>query len=183
MLIIEGTDLVGKTTLCKKLVAALANRGYVYRHLSRLPESFDHFRDYVPLMARKTVCDRFHMSEVAYATARGERPRVSQEVYRLLDAKVRLLGGFTVVITALPKLLEERRQRVERNEMYGIDAICHANTVFNQCVMQTFEKYQTDCDFHIHCNEENPWPNEGQAAQIIERYVARQNLWQNLSRE
>lgn len=166
MLIIEGTDLVGKTTLAQTLTKRLAYSGYVYSHFTRLPRGFDYCWDYIARASRRVVQDRFHMSEWAYSQARDdpEPSPLSCEKYRVIDGYLRSIGAFTVVILAEESLI---RSRLGREEMYDIDVILKAQNSF---------KYLTttracDYDLVIKCDERNPWPDD---QRILSAYLARQ---------
>lgn len=168
MLIIEGGDLVGKTTVCKKLCSYLylQKGGYVYQHLSRLPSGFDRCKGYMALASRCSVRDRFHMSEIIYAKVRKENTALSPERYRLIDAHLRMLGAYTVVITAEEELIKARSRD---DEMYSMAQILRANEYFNtklECWM--------DCDAHFHCTVEKPFLTKQDLDHIIDAYARRQ---------
>jgi hypothetical protein len=172
MLIVEGADLVGKTHLCKKFLMALAPEGYRYAHFSRLPRDFDYMSDYCAAACRRIVQDRFHMSEPVYAEVRGDESFLTDENYRLVDAWLRGYGATTVVITAHDSLLAKRYAERDREEMYGLDKICHANQLY----LDITESHDLrDWDFHFHCNKEKPWVTEDQLMLVLEAYSARQS--------
>jgi len=168
MLIVEGTDLVGKTTFCHKLLDALnahpeLGNAYQYQHLTRLPPGFHRYWGYLPRMGRNLVQDRFHDSEMAYCYGRDENCMLTEETYQLVQAQLDLLGAYKVVITATENLLEERFKRKHKDEMYTISVIQRANEWF----IDNGSRF--DCE--ISCNGSNLWPEIGE---IVERYVARQ---------
>lgn len=70
MLIIEGADNVGKTTIAKRLAERL---GYEYRHEGPPPVGVDVVRYYLERMHDDVVQDRFHWGEIVYGalTDRG----------------------------------------------------------------------------------------------------------------
>lgn len=178
MLIVEGTDLVGKTTFAQKLVKALHSDGYVYRHMTRLPIGFVHPIDYFPLAMRRAVYDRFHMSEIAYAAARGDDTDLCPERYRLVDAYLRGLGAYTVVIVADDELIKERWGR---DEMYDQSTVHRANAAFKEvtkteAMMDNAElfKYDVDCDMVIYCSKHMPYPTDDHVNDVLEKYRMRQ---------
>lgn len=162
MLIIEGADLVGKTTLAHKLVKELD--GHVYKHFSRLPESFDYFWGYVENAVTHSVQDRFHMSEVPYALCRGEEPRVRN--YEMLSAYLRChCCAFTVVLYAEDRLIEERY--VAEREMYDLSQVLSANRWFYDVDAGKF-----DMRFHYR-KDRKQWPDDEDIELILRRYRER----------
>lgn len=178
MLIVEGTDLVGKTTFCRKLLEHLP--AHIYAHFSRLPPQFDYYWGYVDRMSRHVVQDRFHMSELAYAWARGEEPHISPEQYRLIDAELRRLGAYTVLVVVDDRALLKDRMRV--GEMYDFDTICKANDRF--CGLWDGEfgnHYIVDIDYTARCSSTKPFPNEDDVTNVLAAYRARQLLIDELN--
>jgi hypothetical protein len=196
MLIIEGPDLVGKTTLCKRLLEYLNREqlsggisplGYIYSHFTRLPRGFDYYWDYVNRMSTKIVQDRFHLSEIIYSQVRGEsRSPLTPEMYRLVDAQLRLLGGFTVVVTAEPHLIQSRYEARKETEMYNLDKVMQALELFRSLGSpgSGFEHlgYYPDIDMHLHCHEDMPYVSDHWIGQVAQRYLARQSQCRRIAR-
>lgn len=141
MIIIEGPDLAGKTTLCKELVKRIP--GSIYQHLSRLPEDFDVYHGHVGLMPMghpRVIQDRLYMSEVAYGNVCRGSTKIDTETYRLLDAHARLVGAVHVLLLPDSATIKERWRE---NEMYDL------NTVLKVC--DEYERIATlpavDIDF------------------------------------
>lgn len=64
LIVIEGPDKTGKTTLAKAIAQQL---GYEYKHFSAPKGSpADEYIDFLLALKRPTVCDRFHLSELVY---------------------------------------------------------------------------------------------------------------------
>ena len=181
MLIVEGTDLVGKTTLCHRLLEQVRKTelgdGHVYRHFTRLPKGFRFPQDYLTHAHRRTVQDRFHMSEIAYAFARGQDcSPLCAEKYRVVDGYLRLLPAVTVVVAAKPEVLEARYQQhvaAGREEMYDILTVLNANQAFCYLMKGNFqfgdETYSPDCDVTYYVEKEDQWPAED--AELVEKVV------------
>lgn len=166
MLIVEGSDRVGKTTLCQKLVKYLGNSGpWMYRHFGPLPPGWTHPWDYFPAMSRHVVQDRFHLSEWAYRTAEGDtKLTFSSEMYRLVDARLRLLGSVTVVITADAKIIRQRS---------GNSTAITANILF-----MNVPKYY-DVDFCYH--GEKVSDDDAFIEKVLKLYRERQELTKHAS--
>ena len=169
MLIVEGPDGVGKTTLCRSLLEKLP--GHVYAHFSRLPPDFDYYWGYLDRASRRVVQDRFHMSEVAYAIARGEQPRIDPETYRLVDARLRQLGAYTVLVTADQGLIESRW---DPTQMYDLYRTLSAARQFD-LIADHHSDWRPDFDCHFHCTETTPHVTQVAADRILNEYRRRQD--------
>lgn len=173
MLIIEGSDCVGKTRLAKRLEKEL---GLTYQHLSRLPDKFDRYHGYIDLMSQYIVRDRFHMSEVVYARMRSEETMLTPERYRLVDAQLRMLGCVTVVIIADDPLIGERYRARAEQEMYRLDQTLQVNDLFTAFVESSdpFMLYQPDVDIVIDCHSKHPFPDDDDVHAILTQWHSRQ---------
>lgn len=172
MLILEGPDLVGKTTLAKKIVAE-AHKIHIpasYTHFSRLPACWQFPTSYRHYVSRYGVCDRFHMSEIAYSEARGDSRKLTAEGYRLVDTWCRLQGSVTVLIRARPGVISARyaRKSNSREEMYKDSVIERANDIYGQIAERTYrgrdnERIQADIDFDWIAEDVDIYPAEDDA--------------------
>ena len=175
MLIVEGTDLVGKTTLCKTLVERLnaQGHGHIYAHFSRLPKNHDFLYGYLERASPRIVQDRFHMSEPVYAYVRNEQTPLKPERYRLIDGYLRQLSAYTVVITCTAdELFHYRYERHAEREMYRVDQVIKANDGFQQMISEQTD-YRPDWDHLITVNVENPYPTESDIQTILREYNER----------
>lgn len=178
MLIIEGSDLTGKTTLAKTLLKEL--KGFKYQHLSRLPDEFDRYWDYCRLVNPGIVQDRFHMSEPVYARVRGDETTLGPEQYRLIDAMLRCYGAFTVVLICEDDALLESRWR--EGEMYDVSSVKRANNFYTRIVYGDFSPYmQVDFDYVICETKARPFPTEQDVHNILKCYAMRQVLLEQIS--
>lgn len=120
MLVIEGPDMCGKTTLCHKLLADedLQNYGFIYKHFSKPPPGFRSPYSYIRELNGAAVADRFHLSEVVYASVRGDKSLVSPKAYNCIQQST-----FTVLLCCEPDWYEElmRRHIGDRDEMYTLE--------------------------------------------------------------
>lgn len=170
MLIVEGPDGVGKTTLCKKLLAGLP--GYVYSHFTRLPRGFDYHWGYADRVSRYIVQDRFHLSEIIYSAARGEDTPLTPELYRLVDARLRLAGAYTLLVTADRRVLEPRWGT---GQMYSLERTLAAADFFAG-LPANYPGYCLDIDYHHHCTAGGPYVTDAVVDRVLTEYKARQSL-------
>lgn len=168
MIIVEGTDLLGKTTLCNQLVRSLnaAGHSHVYSHLSKLPDSFDHVRGYLPLCARNIVYDRFYLSRQAYGGALNNQTVLKPEEIHWLDGYTRLFGTYTVLVVAAEQFVREQYGRKDRDEMYDLESIIAVN--------EEYEKLHAHADLVITASELQ-WPSS-RAPYIIDQYLRRREV-------
>jgi hypothetical protein len=124
VLIIEGSDNVGKTTACKKLEVMGA---IPYRHLSKPPDDFDHVREYMERVGPH-VQDRFHLGAITYGrlTKNGNCPAVRDML--MVQRYLRWQGCITVIMYAERDWL--RKSRFMKEEMYPLDTILDVNAAF-----------------------------------------------------
>ena len=178
MLIVEGPDGVGKTTLCRKLLESLPT--HIYAHFSRLPAGFDYYWGYVERASRYIVQDRFHLSEVAYARARGDSSRLDTESYQILDGHLRLLGAYTILVTATQDLLASRWGP---DQMYSLEKTLAAGRAFDQVHEEhAINRIVPDIDFRVRCTVHRPWVSDEEIAAILEAYRVRQSLIDDVAR-
>lgn len=133
MLIIDGADLVGKTTLAKAIVGNLNDIDYMHMlmHLSRLPETFDAHRGYIDKMSVDTVWDRFHLSEIAYRMHDDRHSNLTPIKFDLVEASMRLIGGYSIVMTADDDVIKARHKS-RNDELYSLEHILQVNQTFIQ---------------------------------------------------
>lgn len=181
MLIVEGPDMVGKTTLCKALMERL-NRGeneyrrWSYGHLGLLPPGWDYFWSYVPLANRWVVQDRFFLSEIVYGTVTRGYTHIDPETSRLLEAKLTLVGAYTAVITADEAVLRSQWESHKHREEFSLEKVLEVNAAY-QDVERKFPKHRIEPDVSYHIKLGDLWPsmNRQLCDVIVNEYVARQN--------
>lgn len=158
MLIIEGSDCVGKTTLANELSRRL---NYAYQHLGPLPDCWYDI-DYVNLAAANSVRDRFHLSEIVYSTVLSRPVKIAN--LRLLHATLMLkYSAYTVIITADNSLLGPRHS--SRDELFNLETV--------QAVNNMFSKLSYYADFRIHCTQDAPYFTEAHVDTIVQAYKDR----------
>ncbi|MHC4606860.1 MAG: hypothetical protein ACYTAF_07965 [Planctomycetota bacterium] len=120
MLVVEGPDLVGKTTLCGKLAEHLEECYGMptrYAHLGREAAGWGP-TEYASVVLPRTICDRLHMGDVVYGQTLLREGTISPEDYLRVDAAVRLAGGLVVLLDADPSSYDEILALKQREEPF-----------------------------------------------------------------
>ena len=184
MLIVEGNDCLGKTTVVNKLCTILDERynlAVVPQHFGLLPTSWDYFNDYVPFINSRVVMDRFIMSEVVYGYGLRNGAKLTPERYERLQARLTLVGAMTVLITCLNdntygRILDEHVGRAEEYDRR--DLMC-MNAVWRNAWHKVgdFERYDFKIDYSIDVFENEgrvQWPPDCTLRLIAQEYYRRQ---------
>ncbi|TDC91968.1 AAA family ATPase [Actinomadura sp. 7K507] len=110
VIVLEGCDGVGKTTLAGKLVQ---QHGYHLTHATRTPDGIDLAERYYNLLALpgRLVLDRSFISELVYGPLLHGRSRLTLAQARDLAAVVGSRGGLLVHVTAPPEVIADRLRR------------------------------------------------------------------------
>lgn len=121
MLIVEGADYAGKTTLLEVIRQRAIDLGWpekygtTYRfkvqRWGRLPADFDYYRDYLlPIESHGRLCDRFTLSELAYGTVYrgGPNPKFTHHRRRLVARELNRHGSIQVLVKADWETTEKR---------------------------------------------------------------------------
>ncbi len=168
MIIIEGADMTGKTSLCKDIEL---NAGLLYQHISKPPGSWPVPQGYIDLVNQHTVRDRFHLSDIAYKLATKNRLLLTAQTLDIIEAHLTMVGCFTVVITAEDCLLEQRFAKLQEREMYDLETILKANLQYKNLVdRKTTLSQHCNINYHIHCDKHKLWPTAEDLMTIISLY-------------
>jgi len=129
MLILEGPDNVGKTTAAELFVKEMGDPWKI-DHMSCPDEDFDYFSGYMERLADKTVHDRFHLGGLVYGKLLGLHPTpITPRTLGVVERYIRWRGALIVIM--FDGDTEGFAQRLgEKNEMYDLNAICMANTIY-----------------------------------------------------
>ncbi len=137
MIVLEGADCVGKTTLAQELfrripIESAGQFNPMVRHFTKPPEHFNRYWGYRNCIQRDVILDRFHMSQIAYREAERATHDLDPFRYQLLDAEILKAGGVVVVITASDETIQHRWGSAppERQEMYTLEHVLKVNTEF-----------------------------------------------------
>lgn len=182
MLIFDGPDLVGKSTLVKQACERLNARGLMHMpmHLTRPPECWDACQGYVEKMSVHTVWDRFHLSQIAYRACDDHPSQLTPLKLDVVEAQLRLIGGYSCVVTAEPEVIE-RRHAERGDDLYSLEHILRVNAVFRRmCTEHTFTmrcslyRYHIDAWHHLYDTSENSYEMLGTWLRAqVDHYVSR----------
>jgi len=148
-IIIEGADLVGKTTLAKHLAKKL---GLLYQHMDRPPtkEGIWGVKEYSSLLSPYTIRDRFHTSELVYSSVLKRSSKMSRRTYMDIDKAIYRSGSILVLVTADQSLIKERYSQ-EGDNLYNLTTILHASSVY----LDFFDEGLILADMHVHFTDSN----------------------------
>jgi len=109
LIILEGCDGVGKTTLAEELSA---RHGYMIVHAARTPDGTDLFAKYSAVLERPgpLVLDRSFPSELVYGPLDHGRSRLTLVDVLRLAATAADRGGILVHLTGQPDVIAARLQ-------------------------------------------------------------------------
>lgn len=170
MIVIEGADCTGKTTLCKKLSEALK---LPYRHMSKPADDFDHVAGYMQLVGAH-VQDRYHLGAVVYGQMLGAGGAPSAQQMQLVQRYLRWQGCVVVILHCQRARLSELLDQSSSKEMYQRDQILCANDGFIALTKCT-NRGEPWCDIHIDVTDRFPDIDDHVVQEIMEGWRYR---WQ-----
>lgn len=174
MLVIEGTDCMGKTTLARSIWShpQIQALGMEIQHLSRLPLGHDRLWHYINRMNINGIFDRFWISELAYAAARGDAEiLLTPERLKLVQAAASLNCCMTVLIVAEDPVVVSSNWN--KDEMYSRELVLSANAHFKR-----LEHY---ADFVIRRFKADDYVDTTTIESLVEAYLARRAAFSSLS--
>jgi hypothetical protein len=132
MLIIEGSDCLGKSTIVKAISDKLMEPGcrHYTCHMSRPDDSFNFFTDYANMMGVNTIQDRFHLGALAY----HENTYTPAE-RTIIEGRLLMEGSVIVVLYAADfRWYENHIEADTRGNLLSRDKLCEANQRFAKMV-------------------------------------------------
>ncbi len=170
MLIIEGSDNLGKTILAKKIVRRVSEMGcpVVYSWMTRPNESlFDFFHAYKEMMNPCAVQDRFHLGGLAY-----HNNKIGTNHLQVINAWIRSIGGLIVVLYGGDEQWYRRRLHEDkRGNLLDVAAMCRGNLIFKNYARRG------DCDYAFNIlpeSLENPlFVSDDDVDELAEEWIHR----------
>ncbi len=186
MLIIEGSDCLGKTTFANLLVSEAAKRVHpisevprfpiFYSHMSRPNKAFDFFDHYTDMMSKFAVQDRFHIGGIVWHDA------IKQPALDIIEGRLRALGSMTIIFYASDlEWYENRIKNDDRGNMLPTDSMISANKWFVDLAKQDLLNgakpmwdYAYDIKFEF--NHDARFPDAEYANHILDKWFERLSL-------
>jgi hypothetical protein len=169
MIVIEGADGVGKTTLARELCHRL-HLGY--EHYGMLPEGWRYFEDYMPSIRRDVVLDRFIMSELVYGTRLRRGCLIGEDEFRGLEALMALQGCLTVVIVAHHSRLPKRDDKFTGEQVWSVNEL-YSSMYFGTSRLKI--KPTIDLAYMLHPGTGYVTENEQMVRHIVDTWKRRQS--------
>lgn len=175
MIILEGTDNVGKTHLAKRMCHVIAERTgkspvELYGHMSRPPADFDHVASYMAGV-RVGVQDRYHLGSIVYGKILGGGSFPTARRMRVVQEYLRWAGCLVVIVTSSRESLRRRMAlEINRDEMYSQDRILDAGDAYRG--LSTATNMGTPyCDLVLDVSDH--WPDDKEMLKIVDAWWQR----------
>ena len=180
MLIIDGPDMAGKTTLAHALLKRLwenpkkyGNYAAVYEHFSALPPSWQYPKSYLPFIKRYSVMDRFHLSELAYGRVTRADTMLTNQAVRFLEGQLACVGSMTVLITLSDDFLKKQWEaKASRGEMFTLDQVLRVNQMY-KCLGDYNPEARVDMAFTVESEADYVTNDEGAMSAILREWTSR----------
>lgn len=182
MIVIEGGDYVGKTTFQQMLFKQLRKTQFPHtkEHLSRPAADFNCCNDYIKMMHRNVIYDRFHISMLAYRCHDDHPCSMTQLKWNIVQAKLRLQPTLVVVMAAHPDVIvqryEENAKTKAKEDMYNLEHSLEVNQTFIDLVQEgglvcRDEDYGVSVDIMIDNSTDKLDALEDGAKHVLQEYM------------
>jgi len=124
MLIIEGSDNTGKTTMAKRMVELCP--GTTYEHLGRPDENtFNFFLDYKPMIDANFVRDRFHIGGIVY-----HKNKITRQTLPVIEKWLQEVGSLIIIMYCSDERAYEQKLQDGRKQMFDNKQLIERNRDF-----------------------------------------------------
>lgn len=170
MLIIEGSDNLGKTKAAKRLLELSRSMAEwehptYYSHMSRPHPSFNFSTDYIPRMSVDAIQDRFHLGSLVW-----HQGVMTDVKLRWLEGHLRIRGSFIVIFVASDRdWYDKHLQGSPKPEMFGHHALLNANDKYRSLVDSV------DHDIVVDVSGEK-WPDDAMLYEWLTEWKLRLDL-------
>jgi thymidylate kinase len=157
LIIIEGADCTGKTTLAKTLIQTIGEE-----HVSCLSKGPPAFNDpvveylwplsgYIPNTKQHLICDRWHVGEMIYPKIFNRKSIMTMTEFKLINDVIRKLGGLIVYLEPPLSKVHERFNTRGDKFISDIDVLTESYIRF-KVFMETEFNYEYD-PFGVKCTD------------------------------
>lgn len=135
LIIIEGPDKTGKTTLAKAIATRL---GFDYKHFSAPKGSpADEYIDFLLSLKRDTVCDRFHLGELVYGPMLRGKVGITPLELVTIERVLRLKQTVLIHAVTSMKIANERLAHSNEHEVVNVAENLLAEDRFTQVISKS----------------------------------------------
>ncbi len=177
MLIVEGSNLVGKTMLVGSLCHVANKQGYamIPQSFGKLPDTWDFSTDYLPYVNNQTVMDRFILSEIIQGEASEHDSRISPQIYEALQMYLSSFSCMTISIS-VDRSFYEKHLRIENTRKGNVNFAesMKANNGFLELRdTSTFHNYGIGAVYNYHVEGYRSFPsnNASFVEDIVSTYI------------
>lgn len=149
LIIIEGADCTGKTTLAKELIKTIGEKHVSF--ISKGPPTSDNpiveylwpLANYAPNSNQHLICDRWHVGEMIYPKIFNRKSIMTTTEFELINDVIHKLGG--VIIYLEPPLSKVHERFNTRGDKFisNIDVLTESYIRFKM-FMETEFNYEYD---------------------------------------
>lgn len=168
-MIVEGPDMVGKTTLMpfleslvREKLMELGEDGSTSGLLTRIKFGLEEAKyttseEWIRRLRPWALADRFALSEMIYGKCSGRGPAISEQAYKEIDDALMEMGGCLIVIRATPERYEELLRDVypTRGEAFSQEVCRQVNREYGKL------QKGRDCDAVIELDVGGGYAQEG----------------------
>jgi len=170
MLIIEGSDCLGKTTAIDKIRKMVKdwNPPILYGHMSKPNVNrFDFCQGYKHHICPFKIQDRFHLGALVW-----HRGHMNSGKLWSVEKRLKAAGAFTVIFfTSDYDWYRDQLKKDERGNLYSEDAMFAANIVYRGMV--TGIAYPAPVVDYALDIRNGKWPDEETLIEIVDRWKQR----------
>ena len=177
MLILEGSDCLGKSTfanLLLKVADEFERFPTFYSHMGRPNASFDFLHDYKDMMSKYAVQDRFHLGGIVWHDA------LTDAALSLIEGWLQSIGSLTVVMYASDDVwYNQRLLDDDRGNLLTQEAMMIANDVYTQMatgIARLNPNVYLSWDVKSVMNDSPVYPDESFARKLIQKWFERLEL-------
>jgi hypothetical protein len=181
MLILEGSDCLGKTTfanLLVKMAAEDARYPIYYAHMTRPNKAFNFCSHYKERITKFAVQDRFHIGGIVWHNA------ISNDALEIIERDLfQTLSQVIVFYTTDRKWFLEKLQSDKRGNLLSIETMLNANNNYYRIAKGGHPlNVKVDFSFNIKSSDGEPtYPGEKEAREILDSWYKNLEILETLT--